>query len=83
MESSDAAPTAEVQAIFDRHGVRPHRTRTVAEAMQDPQLVHARSSPEIHGSPGNGSSALNPFSASPPPAPPRHCTSPTSAKNDF
>jgi crotonobetainyl-CoA:carnitine CoA-transferase CaiB-like acyl-CoA transferase len=56
---STTLPTAEVQAIFDRHGVPSSPYRTVAEAMQDPQLVHRHSLAEIHDK-GGSFLALNP-----------------------
>src|SRR5580704_14337026 len=40
---STTLPTAEVQAIFVRHGVPSSPYRTVKEAMADPQLAHRRS----------------------------------------
>ncbi|HTQ35180.1 MAG TPA: CoA transferase [Stellaceae bacterium] len=52
-------PSAEVQAIFDRHGVPSSPYRTVAEAMQDPQLAHRQSLAEIHDE-GGTFLALNP-----------------------
>jgi crotonobetainyl-CoA:carnitine CoA-transferase CaiB-like acyl-CoA transferase len=39
--------TAEVQAIFDRHGVPSSPYRTVKEAMADPQLAHRNAFAEI------------------------------------
>src|SRR5579871_1197153 len=39
---STALTTAEVQAIFDRHGVPSSPYRTVKQAMADPQLAHRR-----------------------------------------
>src|SRR5271157_899839 len=39
--------TAEVQAIFDRHGVPSSPYRTVKEAMTDPQLAHRNAFAEI------------------------------------
>jgi CoA:oxalate CoA-transferase len=56
---SSQLPTAEVQAIFDRHGVPSSPYRTVAEAMQDPQLAHRHSLAEIHDK-GGTFLALNP-----------------------
>src|SRR5215813_12528761 len=56
---SKTLPTTEVQAIFDRHGVPSSPYRTVAEAMQDPQLAHRRSLAEIHDK-GGTFLALNP-----------------------
>jgi crotonobetainyl-CoA:carnitine CoA-transferase CaiB-like acyl-CoA transferase len=58
-EWSSRLPTAEVQAIFDRHGVPSSPYRTVAEAMQDPQLAHRGSLAEIHDK-GGSFLALNP-----------------------
>jgi len=58
-EWSTTLPTAEVQAIFDRHGVPSSPYRTVAEAMQDPQLAHRHSLAEIHDE-GGAFLALNP-----------------------
>jgi CoA:oxalate CoA-transferase len=40
--------SAEVQAIFDSHGVPASPYRTVKEAMADPQLAHRRSLAEVH-----------------------------------
>jgi crotonobetainyl-CoA:carnitine CoA-transferase CaiB-like acyl-CoA transferase len=63
---STTLPTAEVQAIFDRHGVPSSPYRTVGQAMQDPQLAHRRSLAEVHDK-GGSFLALNPpfrFSAS-------------------
>jgi hypothetical protein len=51
--------TAEVQAIFDRHGVPSSPYRTVKEAMADPQLVHRQSLAEIANA-GGRFLALNP-----------------------
>jgi len=39
--------TAEVQAIFDKHGVPSSPYRTVAEAMEDPQLAHRKALAEV------------------------------------
>ena len=58
-EWSKRLPTAEVQAIFDRHGVPSSPYRTVAEAMRDPQLAHRGSLAEIHDK-GGSFLALNP-----------------------
>jgi CoA:oxalate CoA-transferase len=58
-EWSKTLPTVEVQAIFDRHGVPSSPYRTVAEAMQDPQLAHRQSLAEIHDK-GGTFLALNP-----------------------
>jgi len=63
---STTLPTAEVQAIFDRHGVPSSPYRTVGAAMQDPQLAHRHSLAEVHDN-GGSFLALNPpfrFSAS-------------------
>jgi crotonobetainyl-CoA:carnitine CoA-transferase CaiB-like acyl-CoA transferase len=51
--------TAEVQAIFDRHGVPSSPYRTVKEAMADPQLAHRRAFAEVHDA-GGVFQALNP-----------------------
>jgi len=51
--------TAEVQAIFDRHGVPSSPYRTVGEAMRDPQLAHRHSLAEVHDK-GGSFLALNP-----------------------
>ncbi len=51
--------TAEVQAIFDRHGVPSSPYRTVKEAMADPQLAHRRAFSEIADA-GGAFLALNP-----------------------
>jgi CoA:oxalate CoA-transferase len=56
---SSQLPTAEVQAVFDRHGVPSSPYRTVAEAMKDPQLAHRHSLAEIHDK-GGTFLALNP-----------------------
>ena len=56
---SSRLPTAEVQAIFDRYGVPSSPYRTVAEAMQDPQLAHRKSLQEVHDK-GGSFLALNP-----------------------
>jgi crotonobetainyl-CoA:carnitine CoA-transferase CaiB-like acyl-CoA transferase len=58
-EWSKTLPTAEVQAIFDRHGVPSSPYRTVREAMADPQLAHRHSLAEIHDK-GGSFLALNP-----------------------
>jgi crotonobetainyl-CoA:carnitine CoA-transferase CaiB-like acyl-CoA transferase len=58
-EWSSTLPTAEVQALFDRHGVPSSPYRTVAEAMADPQLAHRQSLAEIHDK-GGSFLALNP-----------------------
>ena len=51
--------TAEVQAIFDRHGVPSSPYRTVKEAMADPQLAHRHAFAEIADA-GGSFLALNP-----------------------
>jgi CoA:oxalate CoA-transferase len=56
---STTLPTAEVQAIFDRHGVPSSPYRTVKEAMADPQLAHRHSLAEVHDK-GGTFLALNP-----------------------
>ncbi len=56
---SKALTTAEVQAIFDRHGVPASPYRTVREAMADPQLAHRQAFAEIHDA-GGTFLALNP-----------------------
>jgi CoA:oxalate CoA-transferase len=56
---SSQLPTAEVQAVFDRHGVPSSPYRTVAEAMRDPQLAHRTALTEIHDK-GGTFLALNP-----------------------
>ncbi len=56
---SKTLPSAEVQAIFDRHGVPSSPYRTVGEAMQDPQLAHRGALAEIHDK-GGTFLALNP-----------------------
>jgi len=50
---------AEVQSIFDRHGVPSSPYRTVREAMADPQLAHRQAFAEIHDA-GGTFLALNP-----------------------
>jgi CoA:oxalate CoA-transferase len=56
---STTLPTAEVQAIFGRHGVPSSPYRTVKEAMADPQLAHRQSLAEVHDK-GGSFLALNP-----------------------
>ena len=56
---SSTLPNAEVQAIFDRHGVPSSPYRTVKEAMADPQLAHRDAFAEIHDK-GGTFRALNP-----------------------
>jgi crotonobetainyl-CoA:carnitine CoA-transferase CaiB-like acyl-CoA transferase len=50
---------AEVQAIFDRHGVPSSPYRTVKQAMTDPQLKHRGAFAEVHDA-GGAFLALNP-----------------------
>jgi crotonobetainyl-CoA:carnitine CoA-transferase CaiB-like acyl-CoA transferase len=56
---SKTLTTAEVQAIFDRHGVPSSPYRTVMEAMADPQLAHRHAFAEIADA-GGSFLALNP-----------------------
>jgi len=56
---SKTLTTAEVQAIFDRHGVPSSPYRTVKEAMADPQLAHRQAFAEIADA-GGSFLALNP-----------------------
>src|SRR5215469_12246843 len=56
---STTLTTAEVQAIFDRHGVPSSPYRTVKEAMADPQLAHRKAFAEVHDA-GGTFLALNP-----------------------
>ncbi|HUC10381.1 MAG TPA: CoA transferase [Stellaceae bacterium] len=56
---STTLSTAEVQAIFDRHGVPSSPYRTVEEAMADPQLAHRNAFAEITDA-GGSFLALNP-----------------------
>jgi formyl-CoA transferase len=58
-EWSKTLSTAEVQAVFDRHGVPSSPYRTVREAMADPQLAHRQAFAEIADA-GGGFLALNP-----------------------
>jgi CoA:oxalate CoA-transferase len=51
--------SAEVQAIFDRHGVPASPYRTVKQALADPQLAHRGSVTEVHDR-GGSFQALNP-----------------------
>ncbi len=51
--------TAEVQALFDRHGVPSSPYRTVKEAMADPQLVHRDAFAEVRDA-GGAFQVLNP-----------------------
>jgi formyl-CoA transferase len=50
---------AELQAIFDRHGVPASLYRTVAEALDDPQLAHRQSLTEVRDQ-GGTFKVLNP-----------------------
>jgi crotonobetainyl-CoA:carnitine CoA-transferase CaiB-like acyl-CoA transferase len=50
---------AEVQAIFDKHGVPSSPYRTVKEALADPQIAHRQALIEIHDR-GGTFKALNP-----------------------
>jgi crotonobetainyl-CoA:carnitine CoA-transferase CaiB-like acyl-CoA transferase len=56
---SKGLSSAEVQAVFDRHGVPSSPYRTVKQAMDDPQLAHRGSFTEIHDR-GGTFRALNP-----------------------
>jgi crotonobetainyl-CoA:carnitine CoA-transferase CaiB-like acyl-CoA transferase len=56
---SQQLTAAEVQAIFDRHGVPSSPYRTVKEAMTDPQLAHRQAFAEVHDA-GGTFRALNP-----------------------
>ncbi|HEY1300577.1 MAG TPA: CaiB/BaiF CoA-transferase family protein [Stellaceae bacterium] len=56
---STTLATAEVQAVFDRHGVPSSPYRTVREAMADPQLAHRGAFAEIADA-GGTFLALNP-----------------------
>jgi crotonobetainyl-CoA:carnitine CoA-transferase CaiB-like acyl-CoA transferase len=58
-EWSRERSTAEVQAVFDRHGVPSSPYRTVKEAMADPQLAHRAAFAEIQDA-GGTFRALNP-----------------------
>jgi crotonobetainyl-CoA:carnitine CoA-transferase CaiB-like acyl-CoA transferase len=51
--------TAEVQEVFDRHGVPSSPYRTVKEAMADPQIAHRRSFTEVQDA-GGAFLVLNP-----------------------
>ncbi len=53
--------TAEVQAIFDRHGVPSSPYRTVAEAMEDPQLAHREAFTAVHDRGGDFQTLNPPF----------------------
>lgn len=56
---STTLTTAEVQAVFDHHGVPSSPYRTVKEAMADPQLAHRQAFAEIVDA-GGRFLALNP-----------------------
>jgi crotonobetainyl-CoA:carnitine CoA-transferase CaiB-like acyl-CoA transferase len=56
---SSARTSAEVQAIFDRHGVPSSPYRTVKDAMADPQLAHRGSLAEVQDQ-GGSFRVLNP-----------------------
>jgi CoA:oxalate CoA-transferase len=56
---SKGLTSAEVQRVFDHHGVPSSPYRTVKEAMGDPQLAHRGSFAEIHDG-GGTFRALNP-----------------------
>jgi CoA:oxalate CoA-transferase len=56
---SSRLSSAEVQSVFDRHGVPASPYRTVAEALGDPQLAHRASLTEVHDH-GGSFRALNP-----------------------
>jgi crotonobetainyl-CoA:carnitine CoA-transferase CaiB-like acyl-CoA transferase len=56
---SKALTTAEVQKVFDRHGVPSSPYRTVREAMADPQVAHRHALAEVHDA-GGTFLALNP-----------------------
>ena len=56
---SKGLSSAEVQAVFDRHGVPSSPYRTVKQAMNDPQLAHRHSFTEIRDG-GGTFQALNP-----------------------
>jgi crotonobetainyl-CoA:carnitine CoA-transferase CaiB-like acyl-CoA transferase len=58
-EWSGERTMAEVQAVFDRHGVPSSPYRTVKQAMTDPQIAHRRAFAEIHDA-GGTFKALNP-----------------------
>jgi crotonobetainyl-CoA:carnitine CoA-transferase CaiB-like acyl-CoA transferase len=51
--------SAEVQAVFDRHGVPASPYRTVREALTDPQLEHRGALAEVHDA-GGSFRVLNP-----------------------
>jgi crotonobetainyl-CoA:carnitine CoA-transferase CaiB-like acyl-CoA transferase len=56
---SKALTTAEVQRVFDRHGVPSSPYRTVREAMADPQIAHRHAFAEVSDA-GGTFLALNP-----------------------
>ena len=67
-EWSRERSTAEVQAVFDRHGVPSSPYRTVREAMADPQLAHRRAFAEIQDAGGTFRALNPPFQMSDTPA---------------
>jgi crotonobetainyl-CoA:carnitine CoA-transferase CaiB-like acyl-CoA transferase len=67
-EWSKKRSTAEVQAVFDRHGVPSSPYRTVKEAMADPQLAHRQAFVEIHDAGGTFRALNPPFGMSDTPA---------------
>ncbi|MGH7111626.1 MAG: CaiB/BaiF CoA transferase family protein [Stellaceae bacterium] len=58
-EWSKTMTTAEVQAVFDRHGVPASPYRTVKEVMSDPQVAYRRAFAEVQDA-GGSFLALNP-----------------------
>jgi crotonobetainyl-CoA:carnitine CoA-transferase CaiB-like acyl-CoA transferase len=56
---STTLTTAEVQAVFDRHGVPSSPYRTVKQAMTDPQLAHRQAFATVRDA-GGAFLALNP-----------------------
>jgi len=58
-EWSKQRTAAEIQAIFDKHGVPSSPYRTVKEALADPQIAHRQALTEIHDR-GGTFQALNP-----------------------
>ena len=58
---SKTLTTAEVQAIFDRHGVPSSPYRTVKEAMADPQLAHREAFTDIADAGGTFRALNQPF----------------------
>jgi crotonobetainyl-CoA:carnitine CoA-transferase CaiB-like acyl-CoA transferase len=56
---SKARASAEVQEVFERHGVPASPYRTVKEALEDPQLAHRDALAEVHDR-GGSFKALNP-----------------------